>query len=70
MKIYKAFNRLSSGARQAWRRADEAAGCVSIELPLGQTGVEGAVGTTGNTDCLAQQGMCGPAHSHIFSCSV
>lgn len=50
MKIYKAFNRLSSGARQAWRRADVAAGCVSIELPPGQREVGCAVGTTGNTD--------------------
>lgn len=32
MKIYKPFNRLSSGTGQAWRRADEATGCVSIEL--------------------------------------
>lgn len=40
MKIYKAFNRLSSGAGRAWRRADETAGCVpSIELSPGQTGL-------------------------------
>lgn len=39
MKIYKAFNRLSSGAGRAWCWADEATGCVSIELPPGQTGV-------------------------------
>lgn len=33
MKIYKPFNRLSSGTGRAWRRADEATGCTSIELP-------------------------------------